>query len=146
MPLGSVIPLEKIIVGKPIQLDTPQYPDHFYGAGNGYVDPKTLSSFFQKAKTEIGWNTGLMIWEYVPDSDDAKNYLNVILGGQNSVYDIDNKKNKDKNKDNKIDFINIFIYVLLFILVCVIIYKFIIKNKTFLTSSKLYKSKYPEPF
>jgi len=128
-PLGSVIPLDKIIVGKPIQIG-------IYGAANGYVDAKTLSSFFQKAKTDISWNTGLMIWEYVPDSDDAKNYLKSILESKYTYSSYD----KNDNKNKKIDFINIFIYLLIFILLSIIIYKFTIKNNNVLISSKLYNS------
>jgi len=69
-PLGSVIPLDKIIVGKPICL--PPCP---YGGGNGFVDPNTLGQWFKRANDEIGWSTGLMIWAHVPDEDTAKNYL-----------------------------------------------------------------------
>lgn len=63
---GCVIPLNKLVVGKPINGDR-------YFAGNGYVDPSTLYTFFQQAaqpidKGGMDWKTGLMIWEYNPDN------------------------------------------------------------------------------
>lgn len=73
---GSVIPLEKLLIGKPIC--TSPCP---YGGANGYVDPKTLGQWFVQGESDMGWNAGLMIWEYDPeDTNAAKNYLNAVYG------------------------------------------------------------------
>lgn len=68
---GCIIPINKILVGKPIEIGT-------YGAGNGYVDPKTLGGWFSQAKTELGWDAGLMIWCYYPDSNKAADYVKTL--------------------------------------------------------------------
>jgi len=49
------IPLEKIVVGKPFVAGD---------AGNGYVSPATLHTFFAQAKSELGWNAGVMAWQW----------------------------------------------------------------------------------
>lgn len=75
---GCVIPLRKLVVGKPIDGDA-------YFAGNGYVDPSTLRTFFEQAAQPIDqggmdWNTGLMIWEYNPDMiGEAAEMVNTIF-------------------------------------------------------------------
>lgn len=75
---GSVIPLEKLIVGKPICLWTsPQNCP--YGGGNGFVDPTTLGQYFEKARQDMKWDAGLMIWEYNPEQpEQATSYLNGV--------------------------------------------------------------------
>ena len=71
---GSVIPLDKLLIGKPICI-TP-CP---YGAGNGYVDPTTLGQWMQQGKADMGWDGGLMIWEYNPEDENAaKNFLSAV--------------------------------------------------------------------
>lgn len=76
--LGCKIPLNKLVVGKPIELGT-------YGAANGFVDAATLHGFFQQAALPedqggMNWNTGLMVWEYDPSKPDAaKNYVSTTF-------------------------------------------------------------------
>ena len=75
---GSVIPLNKLVVGKPINADP-------YFAGNGYVDPSDLHAFFQQAaqpidKGGMNWKTGLMVWEYNPNNvDEAIDMVNTVF-------------------------------------------------------------------
>jgi len=49
------VPLNKIVVGKPVDARM---------AGSGYVDPVTLHSWFQSSGAALGWNTGAGIWEW----------------------------------------------------------------------------------
>jgi len=49
------IPLSKIVVGKPVNS----------GDGNGgYVSASGLHALFTQAKSELGWNAGVMGWEW----------------------------------------------------------------------------------
>jgi len=53
------IPLSKLVVGKPVTNS---------GADGGgvdyYVPPATLRTFFQQASSNLGWNTGVMGWQW----------------------------------------------------------------------------------
>ena len=60
-PYGSVIPLDKIIIGKPICGQQCQY-----GGSNGYMEPDLLARCINSAYGDYHWRTGLMIWAYVP--------------------------------------------------------------------------------
>ena len=66
--IANGIPSEKIVVGKP------SAPDQ---ATNGYVDPATLGTFVSQAYSQLGWNTGVMFWQYNKDLDGAKMALAV---------------------------------------------------------------------
>jgi len=75
---GSVIPLNKLLIGKPICLWT-QPQNCPYGAGNGYVDPTLLKTYFDRARQEMAWDAGLMIWEYNPENKtQATQYLKKV--------------------------------------------------------------------
>lgn len=43
------------MLGKPV---TPN------DAGSGFIEPKKLKEYTEKAKKEIGWNSGIMCWQY----------------------------------------------------------------------------------
>lgn len=47
------IPINKIVVGKYITTGD---------ASNGFVAPATLHQFFDQAKSQLGWNAGVMAW------------------------------------------------------------------------------------
>jgi len=49
------VPLNKVVVGK--------YLDKSDGY-SGYVDCKTLGEWFRKAQAEIGWDAGVMLWQW----------------------------------------------------------------------------------
>lgn len=52
--ISSDIPLNKLVVGK-------------YTLTNGfsgYIEPKELYSFTKQANKELGWNAGIMLWQY----------------------------------------------------------------------------------
>jgi len=55
----SGIPLNKIVVGKPVTASS---------ASNGWVAPATLGGWFKTAKSSLGWNTGVMGWEWSSNS------------------------------------------------------------------------------
>lgn len=61
------VPLEKIVIGKPINSDA---------ASNGYTDPSTLGRCVSQAQSK-GWNAGLMFWEY--DSS-AVGVIRAVIG------------------------------------------------------------------
>jgi chitinase len=50
----SGVPLEKLVIGKPINAGA---------AANGYMDAATLNGCVNQAKAK-GWNAGVMYWEY----------------------------------------------------------------------------------
>lgn len=60
------VPLEKIVIGKPINSGA---------AANGYMDPSTLNDCVNQAKAN-GWNAGVMYWEF--DSTAVGTILAVI--------------------------------------------------------------------
>jgi chitinase len=62
------IPLNKIVVGK--YLTTAD-------ASNGYVAPATLHTFFQQAKTNLGWSTGVMAWVW-GDAATASSWIKAV--------------------------------------------------------------------
>jgi len=47
------VPLNKIVVGKYITTSD---------ASNGYIAPATLHNIFQQARSDLGWNAGVMAW------------------------------------------------------------------------------------
>jgi chitinase len=53
------VPLDKIVVGKPV---TPAD-----ASNTGYVPAADLHEWAARAAVEIGWNTGLMDWQYSSD-------------------------------------------------------------------------------
>ncbi|AYV82936.1 MAG: glycoside hydrolase [Hyperionvirus sp.] len=63
------IPLEKLIVGKPL---TPEYVFN-----SGYVTPSNLHNYFNQAKNNIGWNAGLMFWQW-NTGPEPKNAIDII--------------------------------------------------------------------
>lgn len=65
------IPLNKIVVGKPVTSAD---------AGSGYVDPNSLHNFFQQAKSQLGWNAGVMGWVW-NDPTTLANWIKAIYGG-----------------------------------------------------------------
>lgn len=62
------VPLDKIVVGKPV---------HSGDAGDGYVDPSTLHNWFQQAQSSLGWNAGIMGWEWTDDGTTASWLKNI---------------------------------------------------------------------
>lgn len=62
------VPMGKIVVGKPATSEL--------AWGGGYMNPTNLASYFTKAKTEIGWNTGFSIWEYMEDEQQNFAFIN----------------------------------------------------------------------
>ncbi|THU87981.1 glycoside hydrolase family 18 protein [Dendrothele bispora CBS 962.96] len=54
---ASGVDLNKIVIGKPATTGD---------ANNGFIDPSTLATCLQEAKTR-GWNAGAMVWEF-PDA------------------------------------------------------------------------------
>ena len=55
------IPMEKIVLGKPV------LPENAYSTG--YIEPETLRQYMKQAKEEIGFQTGVMTWEFRADID-----------------------------------------------------------------------------
>ena len=68
------IPLNKIVVGKPVQTSE---------ASNGYVDPNTLHDWFVKANGDFSWNTGVMGWEWA-QNDILKKWISSIYPSSSS--------------------------------------------------------------
>jgi chitinase len=55
------IPLNKIVIGKPVtQADA---------SNTGYVAPADLKGLFNQGQQTYKWYAGLMIWQYPSDSD-----------------------------------------------------------------------------
>jgi len=50
------IPLNKIVIGKPVDLRA---------AASGYVDPSTLHTWILNSGAPLGWNAGVGIWEWL---------------------------------------------------------------------------------
>eukprot|EP00026_Physarum_polycephalum_P009284 Phypoly_transcript_09402.p1 GENE.Phypoly_transcript_09402~~Phypoly_transcript_09402.p1 ORF type:complete len:269 (+),score=49.09 Phypoly_transcript_09402:478-1284(+) len=61
------IPLNKIVVGKPVNSDD----------ANGYVAPGTLHSYFTQAQSQYGWNGGVMGWVW-HDQNTNGNWIRAI--------------------------------------------------------------------
>ncbi|ORY26060.1 glycoside hydrolase superfamily [Naematelia encephala] len=59
------IPLDKIVLGKPVSASE---------AGTGYMDPKTLAGCVTQGKAK-GWNGGVMTWQWTAD---ATNFGNTV--------------------------------------------------------------------
>lgn len=55
------IPLEKIVLGKPVN------SEDLYNTG--LVDAADLGSWAAQAEAEFGWNTGIYTWQYDSDTD-----------------------------------------------------------------------------
>jgi len=63
------VPLSKIVVGKPVNSND---------AGGGYVAPATLHNFFAQAQKDLGWDAGVMGWEW-HDSNTNANWIKTIF-------------------------------------------------------------------
>eukprot|EP00026_Physarum_polycephalum_P013920 Phypoly_transcript_14380.p1 GENE.Phypoly_transcript_14380~~Phypoly_transcript_14380.p1 ORF type:complete len:310 (-),score=55.62 Phypoly_transcript_14380:67-972(-) len=57
------IPLSKIVIGKPVKKDD---------ADEGYITASTFHSIVQQAQNELGWNTGIMGWQWHSSSVNSK--------------------------------------------------------------------------
>lgn len=75
---GSIIPLTKCVIGKPIQLS-----GDGYGGDSGYLSPKMMSDYFQKAGKKdtnylepggMDYRTGAMFWAYNPVANNTPNH------------------------------------------------------------------------
>jgi len=66
--VGLGIPLNKIVVGKPVVITD---------AGSGFVNASSLHTFFLQANAQYGWNTGLMGWMW-NDTTVLTNWLATI--------------------------------------------------------------------
>lgn len=54
----SGIPLEKLVIGKPaVAIDA-------NGGGQDFMSKSAIASCLKRAKEEIGWNAGVMFWEW----------------------------------------------------------------------------------
>jgi len=62
------IPMSKIVVGKPVHS---QDLNSNYGEAvrAGYTTPQELNAMFKRAKEELGWNTGVMGWQWINRDD-----------------------------------------------------------------------------
>lgn len=60
------IPLDKIVVGKPL-LKSDIDPRN-----SGYVDPLQLNNYFNTAKDDLKWNTGIMYWQWHANGEPAR--------------------------------------------------------------------------
>lgn len=58
------VPMEKIVVGKPAS--------EAAAANTGYVPENKIGNWVSRAKTEYGFETGVMYWEYFHDADGNK--------------------------------------------------------------------------
>jgi chitinase len=63
------VPLEKIVVGKPVTGSD---------AGNGWVEAATLGGYFRQAASELGWNGGIMGWQW-GEKNTLTSWLNSIM-------------------------------------------------------------------
>jgi len=63
------VPLAKIVVGKPVTIGD---------AGNGHVEPATLGGWFRQGASELGWNGGIMGWQW-GEKNTLTSWLNNIL-------------------------------------------------------------------
>eukprot|EP00026_Physarum_polycephalum_P008866 Phypoly_transcript_08969.p1 GENE.Phypoly_transcript_08969~~Phypoly_transcript_08969.p1 ORF type:complete len:432 (+),score=71.48 Phypoly_transcript_08969:109-1404(+) len=61
------VPLNKIVVGKPVNSND----------GSGYVAPGTLHTYFTQAKSQYGWNGGVMGWVW-HDQTTNTNWIKAI--------------------------------------------------------------------
>jgi len=62
------IPLSKIVVGKPVNSND---------AGGGYVTASSLHSIFTQAKSDLGWDAGVMGWQWHDGTTNA-NWIKAI--------------------------------------------------------------------
>ena len=62
------INLNKLVVGKPLLTSD---------ASNGYVDPTVLGQWFVEAQSNLGWNAGVMTWQW-HNQDISKSWLQAI--------------------------------------------------------------------
>jgi len=63
------VPMEKIVVGKPVTIGD---------AGNGHVEAATLGGYFRQAASELGWNGGIMGWQW-GEKNTLTSWLNSII-------------------------------------------------------------------
>jgi len=71
------VPLSKIIVGKYV---------HPNDAGNGWIDPATMGQYFQQANSQLGWNSGVMGWEWYDNVTGAA-WIDAIYPSHTSLID-----------------------------------------------------------
>lgn len=64
------VPLSKIVVGKPVTTAD---------ASNGWDGGSSLASFFSQAKSELGWNAGVMGWVW-NDAPTCTSWIQAIYG------------------------------------------------------------------
>jgi len=69
--ISANIPMSKLVVGKPVTGSD---------AGSGYIDAGTFHSFVSQAKSDIGWNAGVMGWQW-HDSNTNSQWINTIYPG-----------------------------------------------------------------
>lgn len=74
--LTSWIPLNKFVVGKPMRQTD---------ASTGYNTPEEINSIILQAKTLLGWNAGIMTWQYPYDTSNpiefCKEWLDIVTKG-----------------------------------------------------------------
>jgi len=68
------VPMNKIVVGKPVTSAD---------ASNGWLSGSQLNSFFAQAKSQFGWNTGVMGWVW-NDPGTCQSWVQAIYGGGGS--------------------------------------------------------------
>jgi len=68
------VPLSKIVVGKPVTAAD---------ASNGWLSGSALAGLFNQAKSDLGWNTGVMGWVW-NDATTCKGFVSAVYGGSGS--------------------------------------------------------------
>jgi len=66
--ISANIPLSKLVVGKPVTSSD---------AGQGYIDAGTFHSFVAQAQSQLGWNAGVMGWQW-HDATTNGNWISTI--------------------------------------------------------------------
>lgn len=74
--MNSGIPKEKIVIGKPV---TPGD-----ASNTGWISAIDFHNWSQRAANEIGWQTGIMDWQYKSDASGA--YVHTYLHGTTTEW------------------------------------------------------------
>lgn len=102
-------------------------------AGSGFIDSKTLGAIFSQARSTIGFNAGVMVWEWHPTGAGA--WLNDVypVSGLQSIFALANFNFKVSTLDAS-PFVSTTIYIAI---VCILILVVAFVLGYFLRSKKL---------